>query len=614
MNIHPGPTDFFALARRALLAVMLALCAAAPVAAGDAPPGQEVSIYMFDGSRYRGTMQDGKPHGRGRIDWSKKRYYTGSFVHGVIEGQGKMTGRDDYGDYVYQGSFKRGVKHGKGKLTRGDGAFVFEGQFVNGHMQGAGKLTASGHAVYEGQFKNDKPDGHGRMTDDDGTVIEGQFYGFDTTGVASIVWPSGERYQGPQMVGRPHGDGVLTRADQAVLRGEFTYGELKGDATITYPDGAVYTGKVRDNRAHGPGELRRPDGQIYRGRFAGDQPDGPGQLTLAGGTLQTGYWRAGKYIGQQGGGVLEEGDNTLDDTPELAASNNQAALYNQQALLQRQFDQLRPSAAAGPAQMYALLVAGDGTQEVFRREVAYVDSLLARRFGTRGQTVRLVNSRSSVQQLPLATAHSIDLALKALAQKMDRQRDLLFVFLTGHGSREHELSIGMNGMALPDLNAGQLRALLDASGIRNKVVVVSACYSGGFIPALQGDRTWVITAASADRTSFGCADDNDFTYFGRALFKESLTSAPTLSAAFAHADAQVRQWEQRDASQRRLAAVKTRKPARNSQPGSGADSSGSADGEAGNDNGSQPQSVATPAFQTEVDAWFATHPPLADGL
>jgi hypothetical protein len=52
-----------------------------------------------------------------------------------------------------------------------------------------------------------------------------------------------------------------------------------------------------------------------------------------------------------------------------------------------------------------------------------------------------------------------------------------------------------------------------------KVIVVSACYSGGFIDPLQDDRALVITASRPDRRSFGCADESYFTYFGRAFSK-----------------------------------------------------------------------------------------------
>ena len=42
----------------------------------------------------------------------------------------------------------------------------------------------------------------------------------------------------------------------------------------------------------------------------------------------------------------------------------------------------------------------------------------------------------------------------------------------------------------------------------------------------------VITAARADRTSFGCADENDFTYFGRAFFNEALPASGSFFEAF----------------------------------------------------------------------------------
>lgn len=50
-------------------------------------------------------------------------------------------------------------------------------------------------------------------------------------------------------------------------------------------------------------------------------------------------------------------------------------------------------------------------------------------------------------------------------------------------------------------------------GARPTVVIVSACYSGVFVPALEGDDRMVMTAARPDRTSFGCGQDNRYPYF-----------------------------------------------------------------------------------------------------
>lgn len=85
------------------------------------------------------------------------------------------------------------------------------------------------------------------------------------------------------------------------------------------------------------------------------------------------------------------------------------------------------------------------------------------------------------------------------------------------------------------MNPQVLRQILDESRIKWRVVVVSACYSGGFIEPLRDDNTIVITAAAPDRTSFGCSDENDWTYFGKAFFDESLRHENDLSVAFEQA-------------------------------------------------------------------------------
>jgi hypothetical protein len=49
----------------------------------------------------------------------------------------------------------------------------------------------------------------------------------------------------------------------------------------------------------------------------------------------------------------------------------------------------------------------------------------------------------------------------------------------------------------------------------------------------------VITAARADRSSFGCGPDSDFSYFGRALFIHALNQTTDLLTAFELARAEV---------------------------------------------------------------------------
>jgi hypothetical protein len=116
---------------------------------------------------------------------------------------------------------------------------------------------------------------------------------------------------------------------------------------------------------------------------------------------------------------------------------------------------------------------------------------------------------------------------------MNRDHDVLFLFLTSHGSHDHRFSLSFWPLGLYDLTPSDLRALLDDAGIQNRVIVISACYSGGFVDALKDPHTLVITAAAGDRTSVGCSNEADFTWFGRAYFDEALRKTRSFTEAFA---------------------------------------------------------------------------------
>jgi hypothetical protein len=82
--------------------------------------------------------------------------------------------------------------------------------------------------------------------------------------------------------------------------------------------------------------------------------------------------------------------------------------------------------------------------------------------------------------------------------------------------------------------------------VRHKVVVISACYSGVFIPRLANPDVLVITAADADHPSFGCEDKARWTYFGDAFFNVALRRTKSLQEAFVVARALVRKRELRE--------------------------------------------------------------------
>ena len=75
------------------------------------------------------------------------------------------------------------------------------------------------------------------------------------------------------------------------------------------------------------------------------------------------------------------------------------------------------------------------------------------------------------------------------------------------------------------------------------MIVVNACYSGGFVDALRDDSKMVITSARGDRKSFGCGADYDITYFGKAFLAEALNRTTSIPEAFNEARKSVNQWE-----------------------------------------------------------------------
>ncbi len=205
--------------------------------------------------------------------------------------------------------------------------------------------------------------------------------------------------------------------------------------------------------------------------------------------------------------------------------------YRQPILLEQELAAVRPQ-RKGVTDAFFIGVAGYGNEDVFRREIDSVAKLFRERFDAEGHTIRLINNPKLAASAPIASVTSLRASLKRVAEVMDTEEDVLVLFLTSHGSETHRFSLELWPMQFKELDPLKLRSLLDESGIKHRVVVVSACYSGGFINALKNDDTLVITASAPDRNSFGCNNENDWTYFGRAYFDEALRKTFSFTEAF----------------------------------------------------------------------------------
>ncbi|MBD9482696.1 caspase family protein [Pseudomonas sp. PDM14] len=519
-------------------ALLLAAC-------GDGEPLLPPDAVLPDGGRYRGEVIDGLLQGPGRLDYANGSWFSGNFKDGQSDGQGEWRGPngesyigqfrqgqfDGQGTLIYadgtryEGGFKQGRMHGEGHLVQG--ATSYRGGFRNDKYHGNGVLDWGNGNTYQGTFKNGEPDGEG-LRSQDGSQLSGTFKNGVLNGPGTYVNDSEGRYSGEFRNDLFHGKGRYQNTDGDVWLGSFRDGSLDGKGEFKGVDGRHYLGEFRYWRFNGQGTLRLADGGTYAGEFANDQYQGQGLLTLADGTQQRGTWQRGKLIRDA------QGQSIADDL--------EVGLLQQGALLEQAIAAVPASTPA--TELYSLTLAGDGKQSVFLREADYVTKLLGERFGARGG-ITLSNHRDHLADRPMATRESLTRAVRALAERSGKE-DLVFIYLTSHGSDDHQLSIAQPRLQLDSLPASEFAALLKPLHDRYKVVVISACYSGGFIEPIKDDKTLVMTAARADRVSFGCSEENDFTYFGRALFAEAFNETDDLQRAFELAKGKVAQWEKDD--------------------------------------------------------------------
>ncbi|HEX8621183.1 MAG TPA: C13 family peptidase [Allosphingosinicella sp.] len=190
-----------------------------------------------------------------------------------------------------------------------------------------------------------------------------------------------------------------------------------------------------------------------------------------------------------------------------------------------------------------VVVVGLDSDAVFGREAREAGKVLSRRFDAAGRTLVLAGSDGrGAAPLPMGSLHALSLALARVAELADPAEDVLVLYTTGHGA-PYGITYHDGDQGYGVLTPARLSALLREVGLANRLLILSACYSGTFVPALYGETTALFTAASAARTSFGCAADNDWTFFGDAMINRALRKPQPLAGASAEALKLVGEWE-----------------------------------------------------------------------
>ena len=385
---------------------------------------------------------------------------------------------------TYSGDVRDGFFHGEGVQEYASGA-VYRGQFREGYWHGQGELESPAGWRYEGEFREGLMAGQGVLEDEE------------------------SRYEGAFRNNDFHGKGRYE------INGSVYIAEFEGGAPVQgkhVTDYGTYEGEFRDWYYHGEGTYS----------FTGESAE----LDSLSGTWEYGEFLDGEEY------IPEESPPPL--TEKILAEDHKR--------LNDQIESLEPE-RPGETDAYFLAVGGDGTESVFMRDIQVARTALQAKFDVENRAVMLLNHRD-YDTFPLATRPSIATALEALDEHMNPEEDLLVIHLVSHGRKDGQLLLQQPGIELPDLTPQAFSEMLEPLDARRKLLVVSACYSGHWLNQLKDSDTLILTSARADRTSFGCGDDSEMTWFTKAVYQSVGLSLTDPERMFEQINTQIRDWEE----------------------------------------------------------------------
>ena len=164
---------------------------------------------------------------------------------------------------------------------------------------------------------------------------------------------------------------------------------------------------------------------------------------------------------------------------------------------------------------------------------------------SRYQVVPMIasNLRARGGGFPVADDATI-LSFVRTAAAQAAPQDVIFVHISTHGA-PYELARRIGEGDTTGLSSRALARMLAPLAGHPTIVVISACYSGSFIRDLRGPRRIILTAARADRSSFGCGAGNRHTLFGEAELKAFSETDKSLRQIFALIRRDVAEMERR---------------------------------------------------------------------
>lgn len=273
---------------------------------------------------------------------------------------------------------------------------------------------------------------------------------------------------------------------------------------------------------------------VAQGAFAQDSPNQPPAHTKPWPNIASG--QSPKELAQ-----------SMKGAPELNRGVPVREIVEQRRRLDASLKALEPQ-QPGTVDAYVVSIALD-SDPVFAREARETARVLSTRYQGQGRTLTLAGPDGTRNDLPKGSIESLLVALAHIADLMDTSEDVLVLYTTSHGNKLGlAYHYGDSGYGV--FSPARLKSALEELGIERRILIISACHSGVFVPALAARNTAILTASAAERNSFGCQPENDWTFFGDALINNALRKPQSLPEASRAAAVQIAGWE----TQKRLLA------------------------------------------------------------
>ncbi|MBK8631045.1 MAG: peptidase C13 [Sphingomonadales bacterium] len=238
-------------------------------------------------------------------------------------------------------------------------------------------------------------------------------------------------------------------------------------------------------------------------------------------------------------------EDELDASTTVEQGRTARWLYDQHQKINASLSALKPQ-RKGVVDAYVVAIGLD-SDPVFGREAAEAERVLAHRYGAQGRSILLAAGPGAQgKEAASGSPSNLAIVLGGIAARMDPREDVLILYTTSHGSPTNGLAYKDEPFGFGMIGPKRLADMLDGFGIKRRMAIISACYSGIFVPVLANDTSVVVTAASDHTSSFGCVPTNDWTYFGDALINNALRGPVTLDTAVAQAFARISEWEKKD--------------------------------------------------------------------